>query len=223
MHIAIVSATHLEVKPILDHIGLEWKQKSLIRFQKKSLEVYPLITGIGSMNMAFGISRDPHIKNIDLLLHLGICGSYRTYLEPGDVVEVTSEKWGDLGAEDAQGQFLDGYTLGLLDPNQFPYENGMICKSKATPATELSQVSGLSLNCASGFAPKIDMLKKMFECDVESMEGIGLFYASRMLDLPFVSIRAISNYVEPRNKESWKMKEAIEQLSTAAIRYLDSL
>ena len=222
MKLAIVSATKLEIKPLLEHLETSWETRSLSHSQNKSIEAYPLIT-IGSMNMAFGISRAPNMNKIDLLIHLGICGSYKSHLVPGKVVEVIREEWADLGAEDADGQFIDGFELGLMDPERFPYSKGQICKSIKCPSTGLEQVSGLSLNCTSGYAPRIEMIKKKYDADVESMEGMGLFYACRMMDLPFVSIRAISNYVEPRNRQGWKMNEAIIHLNQFAISYLDLL
>jgi futalosine hydrolase len=39
--------------------------------------------------------------------------------------------------------------------------------------------------------------------------------------IPFAELRAISNYVEPRNRDNWKMKEAIENLNTILIELFE--
>jgi futalosine hydrolase len=47
------------------------------------------------------------------------------------------------------------------------------------------------------------------------MEGAPFFYVCLKERVPFMSLRSISNYVEDRNKENWKMKDAIESLNSA--------
>ena len=136
---------------------------------------------------------------------------------------IRDREWADLGAENQQGELIDAFTLGLLDKNRFPYQNGKILKTHKTIQTNLKQVHGLSVNKTSGNQFTIDQIINKFKGDVESMEGIGLFYACRTLDVPFLSIRSISNYVEPRNKENWQLQKAIEQLNIELINILNKL
>jgi futalosine hydrolase len=49
------------------------------------------------------------------------------------------------------------------------------------------------------------------------MEGAAFMQICLTEKIPFAELRAISNYVEPRNRENWKMKEAIENLNTVLI------
>jgi futalosine hydrolase len=45
------------------------------------------------------------------------------------------------------------------------------------------------------------------------MEGAAFFYAClQQQGLGFVQIRALSNYVEPRNRAAWQIPQAIEHL-----------
>jgi futalosine hydrolase len=55
------------------------------------------------------------------------------------------------------------------------------------------------------------------------MEGAALHYMGRDLNIPFIQIRAVSNYVGERNKAKWKIKESIEQLEAYVLTYLATL
>jgi len=48
---------------------------------------------------------------------------------------------------------------------------------------------------------------------VESMEGAAFFYACLMAEVPFLEIRSISNFVEPRNRDAWDLPLAIGNLN----------
>jgi futalosine hydrolase len=58
---------------------------------------------------------------------------------------------------------------------------------------------------------------------VESMEGAAFMFACEIEDIPYVQIRAISNYVEKRNKEGWNIPLAIENLNRKIMEIIDSL
>ncbi len=48
---------------------------------------------------------------------------------------------------------------------------------------------------------------------METMESAGVFYVCLMEKVNFLAIRAISNFVEPRNKEAWNIPLAIANLN----------
>ncbi|MNJ58166.1 Futalosine hydrolase [compost metagenome] len=49
----------------------------------------------------------------------------------------------------------------------------------------------------------------------EAMEGYGVAIAAHNLQLPVLEIRAISNTVGPRQRELWKIKDALLALEQA--------
>ena len=49
--------------------------------------------------------------------------------------------------------------------------------------------------------------------DIETMEGATFFYICSRENIPFLALRAISNRVEPRNKEKWNIQLALDNLS----------
>jgi len=222
MQLTIVSATTAEIKPLLDHLQKEWKFLNMMSFIKKETNLHPLVTGVGSMQMAFNLARFQSLQKSDLIIHFGISGSFDENLQPGKLCEVVNERYGDLGAENGDGQLLNAYELQIADPDRYPFEKGMVVKRLKTPVTGLQACSGLTVNTVTGSSNTLT-IRKSLGAQVESMEGIGLFYACRALDVPFVSIRSISNMVEIRNRNNWKMEEAIHQLNQFAIGYLESL
>ena len=52
------------------------------------------------------------------------------------------------------------------------------------------------------------------------MEGAAFMYACLVHGQPFAQVRAVSNVVERRNREAWKLPEAIESLGATALRML---
>jgi futalosine hydrolase len=84
-------------------------------------------------------------------------------------------------------------------------------------------VSGVTVNRVTGSEnSKLSILNK-FDADVETMEGYGFFFACLLCKVPFVSLRGISNRVGRRDRQSWKMKEALEQVGLTLNHYLSNL
>lgn len=220
MQIGLISATEREIEPLLQMLKVQWQVPVLGSFQRGPHTIFPLVTGIGSTSMAFALARFPSAKFLDLAIHLSVSGSFRPDLTNGSLVEVTSECWGDLGAEDSDGGMLDAFQLGLQDPNRQPYTNGRIAKMKATPPSLLPEVHGLTVQCVTGTETRRKCLHDKFGADVESMEGMGFFYAARMMDLPFLSIRSISNQVGARDRSKWELDLAVSALSSYVYEYL---
>jgi futalosine hydrolase len=55
------------------------------------------------------------------------------------------------------------------------------------------------------------------------MEGAALHFVGREMNIPFLQVRAICNYIGERNKEKWKMQEAIDNLNQTILKYVDKL
>jgi futalosine hydrolase len=55
------------------------------------------------------------------------------------------------------------------------------------------------------------------------MEGAAFMYACLIADVPFAQVRAVSNVVERRNRESWRLADAIDNLANTARAILETL
>ena len=58
---------------------------------------------------------------------------------------------------------------------------------------------------------------------IESMEGAALHYVCTDLEVPYLQIRSISNYVGERDKIKWKMPLAIANLNDTLVNIVNRL
>ena len=55
------------------------------------------------------------------------------------------------------------------------------------------------------------------------MEGAAYMYACKMLELNGFQIRAVSNYIEDRNRANWEIEKALENLEKTTIKIIKNL
>ncbi|MEM9847875.1 MAG: hypothetical protein AAF847_08290 [Bacteroidota bacterium] len=80
----------------------------------------------------------------------------------------------------------------------------------------------MTVNKVHGYEPSIEQITSKYPVQVESMEGAAFFYAALVSETPFLQIRAISNYVEARNRDNWKLGLAIDNLNEVLVEILKS-
>lgn len=224
MKILIVSATMLEVAGMLDYFHQTFEPVHDFRFRNKGLDVSILITGVGMPQTVYGLTKILNKLTFDLIINLGICGSFDENIPIGTVVNVHSEQWGDLGTETATAGFSDIFEMGLSDPNLPPYQKGTLLNQHTALFDFLPLVHGLTVNKVHGFKTSIELVRQKYpNAQVESMEGAGFFYVCLLEGVNFLQIRAVSNYVEPRNTEAWNIPLALKNLESDIIRLLELL
>jgi futalosine hydrolase len=152
--------------------------------------------------------------NVTGLLNVGVAGSFNRNLPLGSLVQINEAIFGDLGAEAADGHFLDLAELGL---SQSPGETAAIHnRLSATPdwlRTSFPSVIDLTVNIVTGTAQTEASRMARWRADTESMETAAVFLAAQSLGLPVAAVRAISNYTGPRNKAKWEIQTAIRNLN----------
>lgn len=159
----------------------------------------------------------------DLALNVGVCGSYDATLPPGTVVHVVMDRLAELGAENGD-EFLTIEDLQLLKQHAL---NGYVMSNPTPPISgalmTLPGVCAITSNTAHGREESIEFVRARFGPQVESMEGAAFMYACLINEVPFAQVRAVSNVVEKRNREAWRMDEAIRNLGSSALKILDTL
>lgn len=218
MNILIVSATPFEIAPLLQHLQEQFIALEPSHFQRGELQVAVLITGVGLPLAAYAMGKVLALKKYDLAIHAGIAGAYTRNMKIGDVVEITSDYFSDLGVEEANGDFTSVFTMGLIEPNQAPFTNSELVNPN--PGNFLPHAKGLTVNKVHGFAPSIQAVQQRYAAEIETMESAAFFYACLMEQQAFLAIRAISNQVEPRNRANWNISLAIENLNSVLIEML---
>jgi futalosine hydrolase len=225
VRVLVVAATQAEVSPFVARLSrvTETGPRST-RYTVADHEVDVLVTGVGMVATSSWCSRALATQQFDLALNLGVCGSFRSSLNPGTVVHVVSDRLVELGAEDGDG-FLTIQQMNLLGDDEFPFTGGRLVN--ATPPLlgalgGLAPVAGVTVNTVHGNDASIVRVTERFNPDVESMEGAAFMYACLTSSVPFAQVRAVSNIVERRNRSAWKLNEAIAGLAIAARKILES-
>jgi futalosine hydrolase len=218
--ITFVAATAMEIEPLWEFFRRNADQHSFQSFQYHGLQVDFLVSGIGIMQTTYALMDYISHRHPDLWIQAGIGGAFDPNLAIGQVFQIENEMLAGFGAEDRDGHIIDQFQLGWSDPNTFPFNGSRLeCPFRIQP--EIPLASGMTTLYAHGNEESIAKLKNGTYGQIENMEGAPFFYISLIRRIPFLSIRAISNLVEPRDKSKWKIKEAIHALNDALLTSLE--
>jgi futalosine hydrolase len=224
MRILVAAATRFEIAPVAQALGADTASAARVMSARTARHhVDLLITGVGMVPAAAWCARQLAGHHYDLALNAGVCGTFDPAGALGEVVHVTADRMAELGAESGAG-FLSIHDLKLLEPDEFPFTGGALVNAAPPPIAPLSalrRVSGVTVNTVHGDDASIARVVARFAPDVESMEGAGFMYACLIHGVAFAQVRAISNVVERRNREAWKMPDAIARLGETALQILD--
>jgi len=196
MKILIVVATAQEIEP-----SLEWLQ---------SHDINVLITGVGMLSTVYALTKKLQQGRYDVLINVGVGGVLDRNSKLGEVYRITQDEVFQFGAED-RNRFIPIEKLGFGRsvfserlPNAFEHQ-GIAIKT----------AQGITVNAVHGSEDSIRYLRQNYPDNlVESMEGAAVFFVAGREQLPVLQFRAISNYIEPRNRETWEMGLAIRNLHT---------
>lgn len=223
MHLLLAAATPAEIAPFVQLLAADWKTTAPNHYRHPdgSRELRVLYTGVGLMAATFALTEALLAGRPDFVLQAGIAGAYNQQLPLGGLYAVSSEALGDLGAEDGP-QLLDLYELGLADPDEVPFAQGRLPNPQdAFPFfSHLPRAGALTVHSGGGHAPTIAARIARHGADIESMEGAALHYVCLQLGLPFLQIRALSNYVTPRDRDAWQIGKAVKALNDALVAEL---
>lgn len=211
--ILYVTATGIEAEVLKWIKGMDSAEGC---YRNGNMEIFSLITGVGSVSTAWSIMEWISLNGKpDLAINGGIAGSYNDDIQIGDVVMPENDCFADSGIEDGI-RFMTLSEAGLQDENVFPYTSGRIVADSYylnLLKSVLKPVSAITVNTATGSeATRLKLINK-YKADIETMEGATFFYICTREKIPFLALRAISNRVELRNKNNWKIKTALQNLS----------
>jgi len=193
--ILLVSATHAE----------------MIKTQDSNLE--SMVAGVGMVATTFTLTQKLTESHFDLVIDLGIAGSFNPAFGIGSVVQVVSDRFSELGVED-NGRFIPADEMKLAKKEDVFFETDIRIDS-------LPEAGGITINRVHGTAETINSVRQQFNPDIESMEGAAVAYVCQKFNIPWVQIRSISNKIEPRNSDAWNIPLAIQNLHTEVSKYLE--
>ena len=221
MRILVVVATKGEVLSLESEVR---SQESRVKNQEArdpgagTFDYELLITGVGMVATAFALGRHLAANKYDLVINLGIAGSFDRSIALGDVVEITEDTFAELGAEDDLN-FLPIAEMGFGDATFHPSKK-LADLYNLFNTFDLKQATAITVNTVHGNEASIKKVAERLNPQVESMEGAAFFYACKQMEVPCLQIRAVSNYVEKRNRDNWNIGLAIKNLNTFAVEFL---
>jgi futalosine hydrolase len=174
--------------------------------------------GVGPVAAAVSTGRllnQAHDPGYDVVISAGIAGGFPP-AEVGTVVVADAVVHADLGAETAEG-FCSMAELGWgevrhgLDP-------ALVAEISRRTGTVIDTVTGavLTVSTVTGSRHRAEqLLAAHSDAVAEAMEGVGCYLAADAAGVPFAELRAIANRVGPRQRESWRIADALAALTAA--------
>ena len=194
MSILIVAATKMEIQPFLD----------------LNPDAEYLITGVGAAITVFQLMHRIENNKYDLILQVGLAGTYTNGLTLGESVIVERDCFADLAVWENK-KIISIHDLGLINPDEVPFEKGWLVNHNVSVNTiHTKKVKGVTVNLLTDDLNYVAEMKLIHNAEVESMEGAALHYVCIQKNIPFLQIRGISNKVGERDKSKWNFKEAIQ-------------
>jgi len=216
MRLLIVSATSLEIKPLLSELGKgRVLQNHVTRYRFRHFQVDILVTGVGMVPTAVFTSMILAKYKYDAVINAGICGSFNREIPIGRVLNITTDCLPETGAEDGE-HFLSIIDLNLLDQDEFPFAGGKLINDSVFESNLVNGLlisTGVTVNTVHGHAQSIFDFLSRHKADIESMEGAAFMFACKMHKSRFIQIRSVSNYIEDRNVSNWDIPLAVQNLN----------
>jgi futalosine hydrolase len=227
MRILLVLATDAEIKP-LKEAAAPWNEFSNHWFVSHhfGFELHLIISNPGIHATAYTLTKAIFTHPpFDLAINAGICGSFKSEIKIGEVVQVSSDTFADFGVETPKG-FVNAFESGLLPGNYFPFEEGWLKQNvtfSSISLNNLRKVRGITVNTVTGTAKNAKSLLYKYHADIETMEGAAFFYVCRSEKISCLQIRSVSNKIEDRDKDQWNIPLAISNLNHYLCTFLSEL
>ena len=204
-NILVVTAVTVEQEAVLKGLN-----------QQQGFEV--ITAGVGPVAAATGAATALAKGSYDLVLSMGIAGGFAERAPLGSVVLANQIVAADLGVL-IQDSFQSIEELGFGTSRIEPALELVARLKDSLDKTGQKTCVGpiLTLSTVTGTAEAaLELLKRVPQAAAEAMEGFGVAYAAHAQQIPVLEIRTISNLVGPRDRASWKIKEALEKLTEVA-------
>lgn len=174
--------------------------------------------GVGVAHAAAATAEALVTASYDLVVSAGIGGGFLPVAPVASVAIASSIVAGDFGAQTAEGHFIPidelGFGSATIATDARCNEQLLeACQRLDLPAT-LGMI--VTLSTVTGTAETAEQQQARWPHVVaEAMEGFGVATAAQRKQLPVIEIRAISNAVGPRNRDAWRIGDALQSLERA--------
>ena len=239
--VLIFSAVPEELSIIMDYLQfpttLNIGRRSLVSGKIKDINAQFLVTDPGIVNTVQALTAVIEHKQPRFIIQTGCAGAFRkSGLHKGDIGIAEQETYIHLGIEpENENQPIKELPFSLMTQNNlnikhcypinpvlvkkaFNILSGVfipnICQVKTGPFITVSTITSTD--------KKAEKLYKQFTPCMEAMEGSGAAHLSLYYKIPFLEIRAASNYVGKRDKKAWNLPLAFKRCNTAVWELLNN-
>jgi futalosine hydrolase len=198
MDTLLVAATEFEISPFIAN---------------KQPNIDVLITGVGVPNAIYNIQNAINNNDYQLIIQAGIGGSFTTTTPLATVFEIEKDVFADIGFSQNK-IFTPLHQSKFCNKNDFPYTDGwLVNTTKRTTKIALQKTTAVTVNTVTDNVDTILELTTLYHAQIQSMEGAAVHFVCLQQAIPFIQLRSVSNYVGERDKNNWKIKEAIAALN----------
>ena len=190
--------------------GAQFETSARLKVRKTEKGIW-MLCGVGpaaaALSCGFALSK----WNPDRVILLGIGGAFRqSGLALGDVVQAASECFADLGYREG-----DRYiNLDQMNIDHLPTANGALGCLYPLPLLDrnTSNADFVTVSQVTNSDIQAQRLMQSYGGGIENMEGAAVAMACAFYQIPFYQVRAVSNWVGPRDPSSWQTKTALTRL-----------
>ncbi|MEO2205245.1 futalosine hydrolase [Paenibacillus pabuli] len=153
-----------------------------------------------------------------LVVSAGIGGGFPGRADVGSLVVADAMVAADLGSQTPDG-FLSVDELGF-GSSRVAADAELAARLRHEMQRAGHAVSGgtaVTVSTATGTAETAaELLRRVPDATAEGMEGFGVATAAKQFGVPALELRAISNAVGPRDRDAWRIKDALDALQAAS-------
>ncbi|MFD1886931.1 futalosine hydrolase [Paenibacillus wenxiniae] len=153
-----------------------------------------------------------------MVISAGIGGGFAPHAPIGSIVLANQIIAADLGSETPDQGFLSVDTLGfgrsiISADRRYTTELTSALRASNIPV-HVGAVLTVSTTTGSAHTTAA-LVQRIPDATAEGMEGFGVAMAAELFRLPIMEMRAISNEVGPRDRDSWRIPDALKSLRQA--------
>ena len=189
-------------------------ERGLLPSVRAASDVVVVAGGVGAAAVAATTASELARRSFSYAVSAGIGGGFPDSAKIGDLLAADRIIAADLGAQDGD-RFLSLDDLGF---------GTCLHEAFRVPGDVFVRGDVLTVNTATGSAQRADFLRARYPAAIgEAMEGYGVAVAAARFGVPVAEIRAVSNPVGPRDRNAWRIGEALAALTEAARLIVEGL
>ncbi len=207
--ILITAPSNTEIRPLM-HLEKDMGDVGIL--SNKNTKIYLHVSGIGTPRTMFSLMSLLEKNSYDLLLQIGLAGSFNSSFPKGSLSIVKTDFFADILINDNE-KMKSLSEMGFDDYDTRPFKNGVMeiqppdIFSKPLPLSH-----SITVNTTGGSDALAKEREKMFTPDLETMEGAAFYYIAMMKGIPSIQLRAVSNFVGKRDTTEWDIPLALKNL-----------